>query len=208
MNLPNKLSLSRILLIPLILFTVLWGGANSDNPGQIAWFRLVALILVVAATITDWLDGNIARKRNISTNLGKLLDPLADKLLVTAAFVAFVELRIFTSWPIILILCREFLVTGLRTLAAINGSVMAADRLGKHKTGWQLGLIITTFVYLTAREFLRWTGVWETPLIGGWDAEAICVIILHILLCIAVTLTVLSGAQYLIKNWDLVKDAD
>lgn len=208
MTLPNKLSLSRIVIIPVFLVALLVGGANPDHPGLIAWFRLAALILVIAASITDWLDGKIAREQGITTNLGKLLDPLADKLLVASAFVAFVELKLFPSWLIIIILCREFLVTGLRSLAAMQGTVIAADRWGKHKTGWQLATIITALVYLTAREFLRAAGKWETFQLFGRDADAWSIIVLNLLLLVAVALTLISGAIYLGKNWSLIRDSE
>lgn len=206
MNLPNKLSLARIAMIPAFLGLVLWGGPNPENPALAAWMRAGALVIIVAATITDWLDGQIARSRNLKTNLGALLDPLADKLLVASAFVAFVELQLFPSWLIIVILCREFLVTGLRTLAAVHGQVMAADSWGKHKTGWQLATIITAMVYLSLREFLRAAGLWEQPLFGEYGAEDVSLVLLHVLLVIAVTLTLLSGWLYVSRNRHLLKE--
>lgn len=206
MNLPNKLSLARIAMIPAFLGLMLWGGPNPDNPTVAAWMRAGALVIVIAAAITDWLDGKIARARNLKTNLGALLDPLADKLLVASAFVAFVELQLFPSWLIIVILCREFLVTGLRTLAAVHGQVMAADTWGKHKTGWQLATIITAMVYLSAREFLRAAGLWDDPLFGTWRAEDLSLVLLHALLVVAVVLTLLSGWLYVWKNKGLLKE--
>lgn len=208
MNLPNKLSLFRILIIPPLLVAMLWGGAEPDSPLAAAWFRLAALVMVVAATITDWLDGWIARRRNLSTRLGKLLDPLADKLLVATAFVAFIDLHLFPSWLIVIILCREFLVTGLRALAASEGVVLAADRWGKHKTGWQLATIITTMVFVTAREFLRASGHWapDAPLLVDYHADAIFSFVLHGLLLVAVALTVISGWLYLVRNKGLLAE--
>jgi len=212
MTLPNKLSLSRIIVIPVFLFCLLLGGVEPavEDAFFYAWFRFAALLLVIAATITDYYDGKIARERGESTNLGKLLDPLADKLLVTSAFVAFVEMQLFPSWLIIVILCREFLVTGLRSLGAAQGRVIAADRWGKHKTGWQLGTIITTLVFVTAREFLRAAGYWgdTKPLVREWYAEAIFDWTLHGVLIVAVVLTLVSGALYLVRNWELVRDSD
>ncbi len=207
MTLPNKLSLSRIIVIPLFLLCVLYGGENPESPSVIAWFRATALILVIAASITDWLDGKIAREQGLTSNLGKLLDPLADKLLVTSAFVAFVELNLFPSWLIVIILCREFLVTGLRSLAAMNGQVMAADKWGKHKTGWQLATIITTLFYLTLREFLRAAELWEKPLFNGMQAESVSLILLNVLLIVATGLTVISGGLYLVRNRALIRES-
>lgn len=208
MTLPNKLSLSRIVIVPFFLLALLIGGENPDNPYLIGWLRLAALLLVIIATITDWLDGKIARDRNLSSNLGKLLDPLADKLLVASAFVAFVELKLFPSWLIIIILCREFLVTGLRSLAATQGRIIAADRWGKHKTGWQLATIITTLVYLTAREFLRAANLWDSVQLFQYNADQLSIFVLTVLLAIAVGLTIISGALYLARNWALIRDSD
>lgn len=208
MTLPNKLSLSRIVVIPLFLVAMLYGGIEPDNPALIAWLRLVALLLVIAATITDWLDGKIARERGISTNLGKLLDPLADKILVAAAFVGFVELGIYPAWPVVLILAREFLVTGLRTLGVMTGTVIAADRWGKHKTGWQLATIITALTFMTAREFLRAAGLWDNLVFGSISGQLVFEAILDIMLLVVVFLTVVSGVLYIRNNWELIRDSD
>ncbi|MDK2973537.1 MAG: CDP-diacylglycerol---glycerol-3-phosphate 3-phosphatidyltransferase [Candidatus Sumerlaeota bacterium] len=207
MTLPNKLSLSRILLIPFFLIAMLWGGGDPAEPFPAAIARAIALVIVIVASITDWLDGKIAREQNIITNLGKLLDPLADKLLVAAAFVGFVEMGIYAAWPVVLILCREFLITGLRTLAALTGRVVSADSWGKHKTGWQLATIITALVFLTARESLRAAGLWDGLAIGTLDADAIIALILDIMMLIVVFLTVVSGVLYLRNNWALVDEA-
>ena len=136
------------------------------------------------------------------------MDPLADKLFVTSAFVAFVELDVFPSWLIIIILCREFLVSGLRSLAASLGQVMEADRWGKHKTGWQLATIITTIAFLAAKDFLRAAGVWDKPLASRWHAEAIYAGTLHLVLLVAVALTVISGLRYMQRNWDIVMESE
>ena len=206
MTLPNKLSLSRIVIIPFFLFALLIGGPFPEDPGFYAWFRFAALLLLVAASVTDWLDGYLARRTGEVSTLGILLDPLADKLLVTSAFVAFVELQLFPSWLIIIILCREFLVTGLRTVGAQKGIIIAADRWGKHKTGWQLATIITTLVFLTAREFLRHYGSWDDPMVSHWAADRVFHWILQALLIITVILTVISGSLYLVRNRKLLTE--
>ena len=208
MSLPNKLSLFRILVIPVLLVALLWGGAEPEDPWVAAWLRVLALVIVIVAAVTDWLDGHIARRRGLSSTLGKLLDPLADKLLVTAAFVAFIDLRLFPSWLIVIILCREFLVTGLRTLAAAEGVVLAADRWGKHKTGWQLATIITAITFVAAREFLRATGHWApgSPLLEEWRAQVVFDAVLHALLGVAVVLTVVSGWLYVSRNRGLLRE--
>ncbi|MEQ8818658.1 MAG: CDP-diacylglycerol--glycerol-3-phosphate 3-phosphatidyltransferase [Sumerlaeia bacterium] len=208
MTLPNKLSLSRILVIPLILATLLAPGTDPSNPLLAAISRACCLLLVVAAAITDYYDGKLARETGAISNLGKLLDPLADKLLVTAAFVAFVELQLVPSWLVIVILCREFLVTGLRTLAAVNGFVMAADRWGKHKTGWQLGAIITTITFLMTKDFLVAAGVWADPLVSRFRADLVYEWGPFLAFLVAVVLTVVSGLNYLRANWALIRDSD
>lgn len=207
MNLPNKLSLARIVAVPFFFLFVFGGdvfyGPDAHLPAGI--FRAVALVLVIAVTVTDWLDGKIARERKIETNLGKLLDPLADKIFVAAALVALVELRLVPAWAVILVIGREFLVTGLRSLALECGRLIAADRLGKHKTGWQLGFIITAMTILTARDFLQAADVWKAPLVSQYRADLIFTGMLWFPLTVALVLTALSGANYLKANWDLFK---
>lgn len=223
MSLPNRLTVARIAAIPFFLLCLLvpvlfqkggrfgefFGFAAEDNhPFTSAILRTFALLITIFVTITDWLDGKIARERGLTSNFGKLMDPLADKLFVTSAFVAFVELSIFPSWLIIIILCREFLVSGLRSLAASMGKVMEADRWGKHKTGWQLATIITTIAFLAAKDYLRAAGLWDRPLASRWHAEAIYAGTLHLVLLVAVALTVLSGLRYMQRNWDIVMDSE
>jgi len=206
MTLPNKLSLSRILVIPFFLFFVLFEDLAPGNLWLVGAFRGVALLLVIGATITDYYDGMLARKYNMSTALGKLLDPLADKILIASAFVAFVDLRIFPSWLVIAILFREFLVTGLRSLGMAQGRVIQADRWGKHKTGWQLATIITAITFLTARDFMRAAGVWDRPLVREWYADIIFHHVLIALLLICVFFTCFSGFLYVWKNRDLLRE--
>ena len=206
MNLPNKLSLTRIILIPFLIVALVVGGAHSENPGVIAWCRLTALLLFVAGALTDWYDGKIARERNLVTDLGALIDPLADKLLVVGTFVVLIELEVYASWLIVVILSREFLVTGLRMLAASKGVVMSADKWGKHKTAWQMATIITALVVVTAREFARAAGVWEDFAWMNQSAERLALILTHIPMTVAILLTVLSGSIYLTRNTHLLKE--
>lgn len=222
MNLPNKLTVGRVLLIPLFLFLLLAPTAlekgslfapylafadAEDRPFIAGLFRLGALVVFVGAAITDWLDGEIARQRNLITPFGKLMDPLADKLLVASAFIALVELKVFPSWLIILILSREFLVTGLRALASDAGRVMAADNWGKHKTGWQMATVIGALTFLAAKDLLRSAGVWHDPFVRHWSADIIYTTILDLLLMVTVVLTIVSGWIYVKANADLIRDA-
>ena len=138
MNLANKLTMIRIFLVPIFLIFI----AVKDIP----YGRLFATFIFILASLTDKLDGYIARSRNQITNFGKFMDPLADKLLVTAALVSLVELQIVPSWVAMIIIAREFAVSGLRTIAASEGKVIAASRWGKIKTVIQIVAIITALI--------------------------------------------------------------
>lgn len=142
MNVPNKLTMGRIILaIPFIYFLGMSNGSNSFT------YRMIALVLFALASITDFLDGYIARKNNMITDFGKLMDPLADKILVISALVVFVEIDFLPSWISIVVLAREFLISGIRSLAAANGEVIAAGNLGKYKTTAQMiGIIIIMLI--------------------------------------------------------------
>jgi CDP-diacylglycerol--glycerol-3-phosphate 3-phosphatidyltransferase len=130
MNLPNALTVSRIFLVPLLLVVLLTG----DFPDREMW----GLVVFLAAAITDYLDGYLARRRSQVTTLGKLLDPIADKLLISAAFVALVEMGLAPAWMVIIVIGREFAVTGLRSIASSEGVTIAASRLGKYKMASQV----------------------------------------------------------------------
>lgn len=205
MNLPNRLTLTRIVLIPFFLL-FLHVEQFTDAPVQVAAAYWTALAIFIVAAITDYLDGAIARRNNIITSFGQLFDPLADKLLTMSAFVAFVELTgpngkpIFPAWAIIVILAREFLVTGLRSLALTHGRVMYADKWGKQKTIFQLAGIITILVAISARQTAAAASV-STELLDSWLP-----IIFRIILAVIVALTAASGLVYLAKNWDVVTD--
>jgi CDP-diacylglycerol--glycerol-3-phosphate 3-phosphatidyltransferase len=207
MNLPNKLTLSRVFMIPFFV-CFLFAGLFTDDLVLIASFRWGAFILFVVAANTDYYDGKLARSQNLVTSFGQLFDPLADKLLTMSALVSFVELRIpgpkpiFPAWAIIVILGREFLVTGLRSIALTQGRVIAADRWGKHKTAWQLIAIITILFLVGVRDiFLVFR--WRTR-----PMDNILPWVYGLLLAVVVALTVLSGLSYLKKNWDIISDRE
>ncbi len=162
------------------------------------------LALFIIAAVSDWLDGYLARKMGLVTPLGKLMDPLADKILVSAAFVFFTEQGLCPVWVTALIIGREFLVTGLRQIAIEAGHVLAADNLGKWKTTFQLAYLITGLIWLTAEHakkqvaVLEWLGHLGRPLRdGGWLQPAF--------LAAAVALTVISGWNYLWGSRDLLR---
>lgn len=191
MNLPNKITLSRILLIPIfiIVLSVPFAWGNWSMAGETyPVTHLVAAIIFLIASATDWLDGYIARKYNLITNMGKFLDPLADKLLVSAAFILLVELDLVAAWIVILIVSREFAVTGLRLVAAGEGIVLAASSMGKLKTASQLiaiGLL----------------------LLHNFPFAYINIPMDTIIVYIALILTVWSGVDYFIKNWHVLRDS-
>lgn len=149
MNLPNQLTVLRILMIPVfILILVLpfdWGTLTVGGT-QLLGTHLVAAVIFAVASITDWLDGEIARKRGLVTNFGKFADPLADKMLVMTAFIMLVDLNKVAGWIVAIIVCRELAVTGLRLLLVEDGEVMAAAWPGKIKTATQMVAIILLFI--------------------------------------------------------------
>jgi CDP-diacylglycerol--glycerol-3-phosphate 3-phosphatidyltransferase len=142
MNLPNKLSVLRILLVPIIIYLILINSLTTS---------IAALVVFVSAALTDKYDGHYARKHNLITTLGKILDPLADKLLIIGVFTAFVEIGVLSTWPLLIIVARELAVTGLRVVAANQGSVIPANIWGKTKTTIQMitaiALIINPLIF-------------------------------------------------------------
>ena len=182
MNLPNKLTLLRVLMIPLFLALFYFQSWPHH------W--LAALLVFAAASVTDALDGNIARSRGLVTDFGKFMDPLADKLLVTAALMGFVDLLRVPGWVVFLIVARELAVTGLRTIAADKGVVIAADKWGKVKT-------VSQMVWICYGLLMGWL-IAAFPLSGGAAAGLHLAFQAGMVLVLASTL--LSGANYLWKN--------
>ncbi|MCQ6280128.1 CDP-diacylglycerol--glycerol-3-phosphate 3-phosphatidyltransferase [Bacillus sp. EB600] len=179
MNLPNKITISRIFLIPLFMIVMLvpfkWGEINLLWTTLPVTHLVGALIFILAST-TDWIDGHIARKYNLVTNMGKFLDPLADKLLVSAAFIVLVDLNYAASWIVIVIISREFAVTGLRLLLAGEGEVVAANMLGKIKTWTQIiaisALLLHNIIFKAISfpfdQLALWVAMFFT-IWSGWD---------------------------------------
>lgn len=178
-NLPNKITISRIFLIPLFLVVMLvpfqWGEMKLLGAEMPMTHFVGALIFIVAST-TDWIDGYYARKYKLVTNLGKFLDPLADKLLVSAALIVLVEKGMAASWIVIIIISREFAVTGLRLVLAGEGEVVAANMLGKIKTWTQIIAISALLLHNTVFEYVKipfddialWIAMFFT-IWSGWD---------------------------------------
>ncbi len=193
MNLPNKLTLLRVFLIPFFLLFMYI---------EIPFHYLFALLIFTAASITDALDGKIARARNLVTNFGKFLDPLADKVLVISALAVFVEIPEINmgAIPFIIICAREFMVSGLRLLAADSGIVVAAGIWGKLKTAFTMVAIIASLVWLSACQDFSFN-------FPQFLTEAVDKYIIPALIWISTALTVISGAIYLKGYWHLI-DSD
>lgn len=188
MNLPNKLTLSRLVLTVFFLLALLI---------QFPWHTTVALALFVAASLTDFYDGMIARRDHLITNFGILMDPLADKILTCSAFIAFVELGLVPSWMAVLIVARELAITGLRLLAVSKNAVLAADGWGKQKTIWQIIAIISILVVMS---YASWPVVGEA--VFGWSifGRPWSVWFRELSLWLTLVLTTLSGGLYLWRN--------
>ncbi|MBU8877905.1 CDP-diacylglycerol--glycerol-3-phosphate 3-phosphatidyltransferase [Bacillus sp. FJAT-29790] len=179
MNLPNKITISRIFLIPLFMIIMLvpfsWGNLSLLGT-TLPVTHFVGALIFIFASATDWVDGYYARKYNLVTNLGKFLDPLADKLLVSAALIVLVDLGLAASWIVIIIISREFAVTGLRLVLAGGGEVVAANMLGKVKTWAQIVAISALLLHNIIFELLSipfadialWVAMFFT-IWSGWD---------------------------------------
>jgi len=194
-NLPNAITVSRLILTAAFIIFVAW---------ESTWGHVTALILFIVAAASDFLDGWLARKLNLVTPLGKLLDPLADKILVCAAFVFLTAKGICPVWVTALIIGREFLVTGLRQIAIEAGQVLAADRLGKWKTTFQLTYLISGLIWLTLEtmEHIPSSLTFFHTLTKPWGDGAW---LMPISLSIAVALTVISGWNYVWSSRYLLK---
>ena len=176
MNLPNKLTMFRVVLIPFFIVFLLASLTPYDK-----W---IALAIFIIASLTDLLDGKIARKYNLVTNFGKFMDPLADKLLVCSALICLIELDKIPSWMVIVIIAREFIISGFRLVASDNGVVIAASYWGKFKTTFQMVAVCLLIADIAALSMVT-----------------------QIILWIAVVLTVVSLIDYLIKNKDVMKES-
>lgn len=191
MNLPNKLTTARLVLSPVFMVFLLLGRL---------WTQYVALGIFVAASLTDAYDGHLARRTGVTTGFGKFMDPLADKVLVTMALISFVGLGVARSWMVLTIVAREFIITGLRTLAAYKGMVILPSRFAKTKTACQMVVVILILGLIVARGSLAQAGQNPGPL-DGRAAE----IALDGMLLVVLLLTVGSGVHYLVRNRALIR---
>ncbi|MCM3745940.1 CDP-diacylglycerol--glycerol-3-phosphate 3-phosphatidyltransferase [Paenibacillus pasadenensis] len=188
MNLANKITLARIFLVPVILFFLLIRldlGSVKFEDFELTYTQIIAVLIFIIAASTDGLDGYLARKNKMVTNLGKLLDPLADKLLVAAVLISLVEMDKLSALIAIIIISREFAVTGLRQVALLEGSVLAASVWGKWKTGIQIAMIIVLLLNNFPFAFFDF----RMDLVLSWGAALI---------------TIWSGIDYFVKNRNLI----
>ena len=176
MNLPNKLTTFRVVLIPFFVFFLL-----TDLVGN--WGKWIALGIFIVASLTDFLDGYLARKLNLVTNFGKFMDPLADKLLVCSAMICLIEKGAIPSWIVTIIIAREFIISGFRLIASDNGVVIAASYWGKFKTVFQMAMVILMIADI-----------------------AVLNVVTQIVMWISLVLTVISLVDYLKKNWHVMAD--
>lgn len=175
MNLPNKLTILRVLMVPVFVFFMLTDVGGAAN-------KWIALALFCVASLTDLLDGKIARKNNLVTNFGKFMDPLADKLLVCSAMICMIEMGKLPAWIVIIIIGREFIISGFRLIASDSGIVIAASYWGKFKTVFQMAMIIVLIA----------------------DFGGIFDIVGEILVWIALALTIISLVDYVVKNKEVL----
>ena len=178
MNLPNKLTIMRVILIPFFVFFLL-------SPYFPAYGNYIAVAIFIVASLTDMLDGKIARKYNLVTNFGKFMDPLADKLMVCSAMICLIELDRLAAWIVIVIIAREFIISGFRLVASDNGVVIAASYWGKFKTTFQMLMVIVLILDIQMPFF---------QILGT------------VLTYVALILTVVSLIDYIVKNKDVLKD--
>ena len=171
MNTPNKLTIARMIIVPFLVIFLLTGWGGEAN-------RYISLTLFVVASVTDWFDGYLARKNNLVTNFGKFMDPLADKLLVCSAMICMIDLKRLPAWFFIIIIAREFIISGFRLIAAENGIVIAANYWGKFKTASQMIMIILLILHF----------------------DGIFVILEQIFIWLSLALTIISLITYIWQN--------
>ncbi len=189
MNIANKLTLLRILLTFVFMFFLFGHGP---------WAKIIALAIYIFAALSDFFDGMIAQRKNMVTDFGRLMDPIADKILVLAAFIAFVQMQLIDSWMFVIIVSREILITSLRLFALNKGKVLSATRAGKHKTLSQMLVIFSILGFIVLKEvmlaYFTWNPDWEKFFRQG----------IYILMLFTVALTLYSGLSYLWENRKII----
>lgn len=195
MNLPNKLTLMRVILIPVMIIVYYVDPLRTTYMfnNYLTISNFVMCLIFIIASLTDFLDGYLARKNNQVTTFGKFMDPLADKLLVSSALLVLMDQGAIAAWVVIIIIAREFIVTGIRLLAVEGGKVIAAGKLGKYKTATTMVAIIGLFF----KETNAFVG-------NQFDTSNIVYFIFNIVMYIALALTVISGVDYFVKNRKII----
>lgn len=176
MNLPNKLTVLRVCMVPVFVVFMLWDGVGASG-------KYIAAVIFILASLTDLLDGYLARKNNLVTDFGKFMDPIADKLLVCSALICLVEKGTLAAWMVIIIIGREFIISGFRLVASDKGVVIAASYWGKFKTVFQMVMVILLIL----------------------DLGGVFTLLAQIVTWIALVLTVVSLVDYLRKNWGVME---
>ena len=177
MNLPNKLTLLRMIMVPFFVAFMLLSDTTES-------FKWIALVLFIVASLTDMLDGKIARKYNLVTNFGKFMDPLADKLLVCSAMICFIEVGKLPSWYVVIVIAREFIISGIRLVASDNGVVIAASYYGKIKTALSMIMICLLIADLS---------------------HPVYAFITSVFIWLSLIFTIVSLIDYIAKNWKVFK---
>lgn len=189
MNIANRLTVLRIILAFVFMRLLSWQGF---------WAKVFSLVIFIFAALSDFFDGRIAHKKNIVTDFGKLMDPIADKILVLAAFIAFFQMRLIKDWMLMVIISREILITSLRLFALNKGKVLSASKAGKHKTFSQMMVIFLILVFIVFQEVMKtffiWNPIWEDIFHQG----------IYILMLFTVGLTLYSGLFYLWENRKII----
>ena len=194
MNIANRLTVGRIILTFVFMFFLSFPFKGA----WVLWGKIVSLFVFMCAALSDYLDGLFAKKRNMITDFGKLMDPIADKILVIAAFAAFVQIQIIDAWMFVIIISREIIITSLRLFALNKGKVLSATRAGKHKTVSQMLVIFLILVFIVSKEvmltFFTWDPGWEQLFRQG----------IYFLMLLTVALTLYSGLSYLWDNRNII----
>lgn len=201
MNLANRITMSRIVLAFIFVFflsynpNTLWGKIIRIDT---FWAKIISFVVFLIAALSDFFDGRIAHRKNMVTDFGKLMDPIADKILVLAAFTAFVQMQLIEAWMFLIIIFREILITSFRLFALNKGKILSAAKAGKHKTVSQISVIILIMGFIVSKEVMRTFFTWNP----GWESffrQGI-----YVLMLLTVGLTLYSGLSYLWENRNII----
>ena len=189
MNIANKLTLARIFLTFVFMFFIFCNGL---------WAKIASFAIFIFAALSDYFDGKLAQKNNMVTDFGKLMDPIADKILVLAAFAAFVQMQLIDAWMFVIIFARDILITSLRLFALNKGRVLSATKMGKHKTASQMVAIFVILIFIVFKQIMldifTWNPAWESVFRKG----------IYVMMLFTVAITLYSGISYLWDNRKII----